>query len=72
VIAEAIDTVLALGWALAVWIVLLAFTVTVALYAAVTLTLVAARALWRAGVWAWKTARRGVTGRRHRDYDTAA
>lgn len=59
-IGEAIDTVLALGWALTVWIVLLALTVTAALYAAVTLTLLAARALRRAAVWARKGPRKAV------------
>jgi hypothetical protein len=35
VIAEAIDTAITLGWALAAWIVLLAVTVTLAVYTVV-------------------------------------
>jgi hypothetical protein len=51
VIAEAIAAVTALGWALAVWIVLLAATVTAAGY---TLTV----AVW----WPCSTAREAVAG----------
>lgn len=45
-IAEAIDTVITLGWALCVWIVLLALTVTVALYAVGVGVWCAGRTVW--------------------------
>lgn len=47
VIAEAIDTALTLGWALAVWIVLLAAVAGAALYAVVVTVACACRAVWR-------------------------
>lgn len=46
-IAEAIDTVRTLGWALFVWIVLLAVVAGVALYAVVVAVACACRAVWR-------------------------
>jgi hypothetical protein len=47
VIAEAVDTVLTLGWAFLVWIVLLAATVTLALWTVLVTVAWACRALWR-------------------------
>jgi hypothetical protein len=55
VIAEAVDTVITLGWALLVWIVLLAATVTLALWTVVVTVAWACRALWR-GVTAVRSA----------------
>ena len=51
---EAVDTIRALGWALVVWIVLLAAVAGVALYAVVVAVACACRAVWRgaAAVWA--------------------
>jgi Na+/melibiose symporter-like transporter len=47
VIAEAIDTVWTLGWALLVWIVLTAAVVTLAGWTVVVAAVWACRALWR-------------------------
>jgi hypothetical protein len=55
VIAEAVDTVLTLGAAFLVWIVLLAATVTLALWTVVVTVAWACRALWR-GVAAVRSA----------------
>ena len=49
-IGEAVDTLITLGWALAVWIVLMALTATVVLYTALTTVLVPPCAAWRAVV----------------------
>lgn len=46
-IAEAIDTVVALGWALAVWIVLCAGAAALALHTILAVVWWAGRALWR-------------------------
>lgn len=46
-IAEAVDTALTLGWALLVWIVLLAATATLALWTILVTVAWACRALWR-------------------------
>jgi len=51
VIAEAIDTVLALGWALAAWIALTAAVAALALWAAAYLVWVTGRAVWQACAW---------------------
>jgi hypothetical protein len=53
VIAEAIDTVLTLGWALAAWIVLVSLAAALALHAVLAI-------VW----WACRTAWRGVAGAR--------
>jgi hypothetical protein len=47
VIAEAVDTVWTLGWALLVWIVLLAATATLALWTVFVTVAWACRGLWR-------------------------
>ena len=47
VFVEAVDTIRALGWALVVWIVLLAVVAGVALYAVVVTVACACRAVWR-------------------------
>jgi hypothetical protein len=47
VIAEAIDTVITLGWALLVWIALTAAVVTLAGWTVVVTVVWACRALWR-------------------------
>ena len=44
---EAVDTIRALGWALVVWIVLLAVVAGAALYAVVVGVACACRAVWR-------------------------
>ncbi|MEY9995850.1 hypothetical protein ABIE67_007882 [Streptomyces sp. V4I8] len=48
VIAEAIDTVLTLGWALAAWIVLTALAAALALHTVIAIAWWAGRAAWRA------------------------
>jgi hypothetical protein len=58
VIGEAVDTALTLGWALAVWIVLLAAVGTLAGWTVVVTVAWACRALWRACTAAWQ----GTTG----------
>ena len=61
-IAEAIDTVLTLGWALAVWIVLVSLTAALALHTVLVAVWWAGRAVWRA--WRWLYGRlRTVEGR---------
>lgn len=54
-IVEAVDTLFTLGWALAVWIVVGAMVVTAALYAVVTVVVLA----WRGARWACRAAWRG-------------
>jgi hypothetical protein len=51
VIAEVIDTAVTLGWALLAWIAVFAVVGTVVLFTGVAL-----------GTWAWRTARKRVTG----------
>lgn len=46
-IHEAVDAAVTLGWALAVWVLLLAFTATAALYALVVATVLACTAVTR-------------------------
>lgn len=50
-IAEAIDTVLTLGWALAAWIVLTALAAALALHTALAIAWWAGRAVFRACGW---------------------
>jgi hypothetical protein len=54
VIAEAIDTVITLGWALLVWVVLLSLAAALALHAVMAITWWALRALCRAARAAWR------------------
>ena len=52
---EAIDTVIRLGWALAVWIVLCSLFASAAVYAVVVIVVGICR-------WAWQAARRSHSG----------
>jgi hypothetical protein len=73
VIAEAVDAAVTLGWALLVWVLLLAFTATAALYTAVVTVVIACMAVTRGvaaalaalqGSRAPRVAPRGAEGRR--------
>ena len=57
-IAEAVDAAVTLGWALLVWVLLLAFTATAALYAVVVAVAIACMAV-RRGVAAGLAALQG-------------
>jgi hypothetical protein len=57
VIAEAIDTVITIGWALLAWIILTAVFATLALYTLVVTAWTVCRAVWRAGRAAWRAVR---------------
>lgn len=66
-LAEAIDTLHDLGWALCVWLVLVSAVAGLALYAVVTIAWWVARSVWRgcAGAWRWlQEARRASCGSR--------
>lgn len=52
---EALETLHRLGWALVVWILLTAATITLALYAAAAMT-------WAVCRWVWKLVRRPSGG----------
>jgi hypothetical protein len=75
VIAEAIDTVITLGWALFGWIIVLAVFGTVVIFASLATGAYAARSLWRVvGRPAWARSRRRarLIARATRDYEEAA
>lgn len=60
---QALETLHRLGWALVVWIVLTAATITLALYAAAVMTWAVCRAVWKAFRWrpggpSWRRGRR--------------
>lgn len=55
-IGEAVDTAVTLGWALAVWIVLLAFVASLALWSVVVVVWAVGRAIWRVLDAAWAAA----------------
>lgn len=61
-IAEALDTLVTLGWALAVWIILLALVAAVVLHAVVAVVWWVCRAVRRAcrGAWWGSVAPQGV------------
>lgn len=61
-IGEAVDTLVTLGWALAVWIVLMAAVASLALWTVVVTVWWAGRLLWRTGR-ALLGARKGLSGR---------
>ena len=74
-IADAIDTVITLGWALAGWIIVLAVVGTIVIFAALATGAYAARSLWRSvGRPAWARSRRRarLIARATRDYEEAA
>lgn len=75
-IADAIDTVITLGWALAAWIVLLALTAALALHALLAVLWWTLRALWRGlgrPTWSRNRLRARLYSRRTRpDYEEAA
>jgi hypothetical protein len=79
VIAEAIDTLITLGWAAIVWLVVLAAAAALVLTTIVAAILATARGLHRAARWAWHGtpgptwARNRITARRiARTYKEAA
>lgn len=59
-IAEAIDTAFTLGWALAVWIVLLAAVASLAVWTVVVTVACVCRAVWRGAAAALALAQRSV------------
>ncbi|MFF5980880.1 hypothetical protein ACFY78_18745 [Streptomyces olindensis] len=74
-IAEAIDTAITLGWAFAVWLVLLSLAAALALHAVIAIVSWTVRALWRGlGGPSWVRSR--LAARRYaratRDYEEAA
>ena len=74
-IAEAIDTVITLGWALFGWIIVLAVFGTMVIFAGLATSAYAARGLWRAvGRPTWSRSRRRarLIARATRDYEEAA
>ena len=48
---EAVDTIRTLGWALAVWIVLMAIVAGLVVYALVVIAWATVRGVWRACAW---------------------
>jgi hypothetical protein len=76
VIAEAIDTVVTLGWAFAVWFVLICLATTLALHAVLAVLWWVLRALWRGldgPSWArGRLAARRYARRTRPDYEEAA
>jgi hypothetical protein len=76
-IADAIDTLITLGWAALAWITVLAFAATVVLLSGTAVGAWAVRGLWRTAVRpAWSrsriTARRIARRTRRHDYREAA
>ncbi|MET9815293.1 hypothetical protein [Streptomyces sp. NPDC006355] len=74
-IAEAIDTVITLGWALAGWIIVLAVFGTMLIFAGLATGAYAARALWHAvgrPAWARSRCQARRIARATRDYEEAA
>lgn len=74
-IAEAIDTVITLGWALLAWVAVLAAVASVVLLAGTAAGMWAGRVLWRSVVRpAWARSRRQARriARATRDYEEAA
>lgn len=74
-IAEAIDTVITLGLALAGWIIVFAVAGTIVIFAALATGAYAARALWRAvgrPAWARSRCQARRISRATRDYEEAA
>jgi hypothetical protein len=61
VIADAIDTAVAIGWALAAWIVLTAVFATLALYTLAVTAWTVCRLIWRAGRHVWRAVRKPHT-----------
>lgn len=61
-IGEALGTLVALGWALAVWIALLALVAAVVLHAVVAVVWWVCRTVWRVcrGAWRGRVASQGV------------
>jgi hypothetical protein len=76
VIAEAIDTVITLGWALLGWIIVLAAVASIVLLAGTAAGMWAGRTLWRTvGRPAWARSRlaaRRYARRTRPDYEEAA
>ena len=56
-IAEAVDAAVSVGWALLVWVVLMAVFATAALYAVVVTVWVVGRSVWRVLRGAWTAMR---------------
>lgn len=75
-IAEAIETAVTLGWAFAVWFVLVCLAAAFALHAVIAVAWWAVRALWRGlgrPTWARNRLRARLYARRtRRDYEEAA
>jgi Flp pilus assembly protein TadB len=75
VIAEAFDTILTLGWAFAIWFVLLCLAAALALHAVLAIAWWIVRAMWR-GLGGPSWARSRLPARRYarntRDYEEAA
>ena len=61
-IAEAIDTAVSIGWAIAAWIILTAAATTLALYTLLITAWTVGRLAWRMGRAAWQAITRGATG----------
>lgn len=74
-IAEAIDTLFTLGWALLAWIVLTAIAATLALYSVIAIAWWTIRALWKglsSPSWARNRLRARRYARSKREYREAA
>lgn len=75
-IAEAIDTVITLGWAFLIWLVLLCLFAALALHTLLVIACCVLRALWRGlgrPTWSRNRLRARLYARRTRpDYDEAA
>ncbi|MFJ8049849.1 hypothetical protein [Streptomyces luteogriseus] len=75
-IAEAIDTVITLGWALVAWVVLVSLAASLALHAVIAIVWWIVRALWRGlgrPTWSRSRLRARLYARRARpDYEEAA
>ncbi|CAM5591063.1 hypothetical protein [Streptomyces purpurascens] len=74
-IADAIDTVITLGWALLAWVAVLAAVASIVLLAGTAVGAWAVRGLWRNAVrpaWARSRRRARLVARANREYDEAA